>query len=153
MVLFQSAMAVWKLLWQKLVKHMNCNKVLLESQNLKYLECSWSILCLGTGKKSPEESKSLLKSAQSARLIQHRPGDGVSRALIPMECQILCKSWDLFVPEFQRAEWSWFWAGCVHLCSAERISGGLWGWWMSVVLLCLLMLPEPTKIWNFLLPM
>lgn len=34
MVLFKSAVAVWKLPWQKLVKHRDCDKVLLESQNL-----------------------------------------------------------------------------------------------------------------------
>lgn len=47
MVLFKSAMAVWKLLWQKLFKHMNCNKVLHDSQNLTStlnthdLFCAW----------------------------------------------------------------------------------------------------------------
>lgn len=161
MVLFKSSMAVWKLLWQKLVKHTDCNKVLLESQNptSTWNTCDLFCACVQTNKKkSPGESKSVLKSTQSSRLIQHRPRDWVTWALIPTECLTVCKSWNLFVPHFQWVEWnSWVlaWLCPSLLCwedFQECFEAGAW----QVVLLCSepkLMLPEPTKIWSFLLSM
>lgn len=115
-------------------------------------------LCLATGKKSPVESKSVLKSTQSSRLIQHRPKDRVTWTLIPTECLTLCKSWNLFVPQFQQVKWnSWFLAW-LHPSLfywedfQECFEAGGWQ-----VLLPYsepnLMLPEPTKMWSFLLPM
>lgn len=107
-------------------------------------------------KKSPEESKSVLKSTQSSRLTQHRPGDWVTWALTPTECLTLCKSWNLFVPQFQWVEqnsWVLAWLCPSLFCwedFQECFEAGGW----QVVLLCSelsLMLPAPTKIGSFLL--
>lgn len=98
MVLFATAVALWKWLWQKLASTWTGSKSYLRVRTQQVPGSTRaSPLCVGTAcvQKKSWRVTNLLKSAW----LEHRPGDQVTPASVPTDWVTLCKSCNL--------EWSW----------------------------------------------